>query len=150
MFLSTQRTVFASFAALACSAAMAQAPVNVTRPPAEVAPLAATGPAGANAQNRVDQRTFQHGGAPANPAAGDGRGKPVAEINPAESGGRAAAAAEQRVAARLMDSNGDGMVSRSEWDAYHATAWSSMEPTPAGVSTADMDRHNRSPKVHVQ
>jgi len=53
------------------------------------------------------------------------------------------ARAATRVNAKLMDTNGDGVVSRAEWDTYHANAWTDMKPTGAGVSTADIDRMNR-------
>ena len=53
-----------------------------------------------------------------------------------------------RVNARLMDTHGDGMVSRAEWDAYHAQAWNQMQPTNTGVSTADIDKLNRTPATH--
>lgn len=141
-----KQTLVAALATLACTAALAQAPATTTaRPPAEVNPTASGGPAAAAAQNRTDARVSNSAAAPMDPTKGDGRGAPVAEINPAASGGKAAAKADARVSARLMDTNKDGMVSRQEWDTYHATAWENMKPTGAGVSTADMDRMNRTP-----
>ena len=134
-----KQTIIAALAAIACTAALAQAP-NAPRPPSEVNPAASGGPAAANAQHKVDDRAARSTAAPANPA-----GAPVAEIKPSASGGKAAAKAEARVGARLMDSNGDGMVSRAEWDAYHTAAWNNMKPTGSGVSTADVDRMNRTP-----
>lgn len=144
-----KHTVLAALATLACTAALAQAPANVTsRPPAEVNPSASGGAAAANAQNKVDMRSSQSSATPANPVAGDGRGAPVAEINPTAAGGKAAATAQSRVNARLMDSNGDGMVSRQEWDSYQANAWNTMKPTNTGVSTADIDKLNRTPMTN--
>ena len=119
-----KQTVLAALAAFACTAALAQAPANNTaRPPSEVNPTASGGVAASAAQNKVDQRASRSTAAPADPAAGNGRAAPVAEINPSAAGGKAAAKADMRVNARLMDTNGDGMVSRAEWDAYHAQAW---------------------------
>ena len=144
-----KQTVFAALATLACTAALAQAPASVNaRPPAEVNPTASGGAAASNAQNKVDMRTSQSNKAPANPVAGDGRGAPVAEINPTAAGGKAAAKAQARVDTRLMDSNADGMVSRQEWDSYHADAWKNMKPTNTGVSTADIDKLNRTPMTN--
>ena len=144
-----KQTLIAALATLACTAALAQAPAAVNvRPPAEVNPTAAGGAAAANAQNKVDTRTSQSSAAPANPAAGDGRGTPPAEINPTAAGGKAAATAQSRVNTRLMDTNGDRMVSRQEWDAYHSSAWSNMHPTNTGVSTADIDKLNRTPMTN--
>ena len=114
-----KQTVLAALAAVACTAALAQAPANNTaRPPSEVNPTASGGVAASAAQNKVDQRASRSTAAPADPAAGNGRAAPVAEINPSAAGGKAAAKADMRVNARLMDTNGDGMVSRAEWDAY--------------------------------
>ena len=114
-----KQTVLAALAAFACTAALAQAPANNTaRPPSEVNPTASGGVAASAAQNKVDQRASRSTAAPADPAAGKGRAAPVAEINPSAAGGKAAAKADMRVNARLMDTNGDGMVSRAEWDAY--------------------------------
>ena len=114
-----KQTVLAALAAFACTAALAQAPGNNTaRPPSEVNPTASGGVAASAAQNKVDQRASRSTAAPADPAAGNGRAAPVAEINPSAAGGKAAAKADMRANARLMDTNGDGMVSRAEWDAY--------------------------------
>ena len=133
-----KQTVLAALAAFACTAALAQAPANNTaRPPSEVNPTASGGVAASAAQNKVDQR-----------ASRNGRAAPVAEINPSAAGGKAAAKADMRVNARLMDTNGDGMVSRAEWDAYHAQAWNQMQPTNTGVSTADIDKLNRTSATH--
>jgi hypothetical protein len=144
-----KHNIVAALAALACTAALAQAPVaNTARPPSEVSPSASGGPAAANAQNKADSRASQNTAAPMDPAKGDGRGAPVAEINPNASGGKAAAKADARVNARLMDTNSDGMVSRQEWDTYHATAWNNMKPNNIGVSTADIDKANRMPTTH--
>jgi hypothetical protein len=144
-----KQNIVVALAALACTAALAQAPLgNASRPPSEVSPSAAGGPAAASAQNKADQRSSQSTAAPMNPAKGDGRGQPAAEINPNASGGKAAAKADERVHSRLMDTNRDGMVSRQEWDTYHAQAWSNLQPTNAGVSTADIDKMNRTPQTH--
>lgn len=144
-----KQSILATLAALACTAALAQAPVsNTVRPPSEVSPAAAGGPAAANAQNKAEQRSSHSAAAPMDPAKGDGRGAPAAEINPNASGGKAAAKADARVHSRLMDTNRDGMVSRQEWDSYQAQAWNNLQPTNAGVSTADIDKMNRTPQTH--
>lgn len=141
-----KQTLLTALATLACTAALAQAPATVnTRPPAEVNPTASGGPAAANAQNKVDNRS---GGDIKNPTKGLGNSAPPAEINPSASGGKAAATAQNRVDVRLMDQNGDGRVSRQEWDTYHSNAWNSMNPTNTGVSNADIDKLNRTPKTN--
>ena len=144
-----KQSVFAVFAAVACTAALAQAPAaTLTKPPSEVNPVASGGAAAASAQNKVDNRASQSSATPPSQTGGYGNSKPSAEMNPSASGGKAAETAEMRVDTRLMDSNKDGMVSRAEWDAYHTNMWSSMKPKNAGVSTADIDKLNRTPKTN--
>ena len=38
-----------------------------------------------------------------------------------------------------MDTNGDGMISRREYDAYHSAMWKSMKHSKGMVSQSDMD-----------
>jgi hypothetical protein len=38
-----------------------------------------------------------------------------------------------------MDTNGDGMISRAEWDAYHTTRWSKMKLTNGMANQASLD-----------
>ena len=38
-----------------------------------------------------------------------------------------------------MDTNGDGMISRREYDTYHSTMWKSMKQSKGMVSQSDMD-----------
>lgn len=67
--------------------------------------------------------------------------RPAEELNPNRSGGQAQVTGEVRNDMRkLMDSNSDGMVSRSEWDSYHGNVWSSMRADPQGnVPWADVN-----------
>ena len=39
-----------------------------------------------------------------------------------------------------MDTNGDGMISRREYDAHHAAMWKSMKHTKGMVMQSDMDK----------
>ena len=39
----------------------------------------------------------------------------------------------------VMDTNGDGMISRREYDAYHTAMWKSMKQSKGMVSQGDMD-----------
>ena len=34
---------------------------------------------------------------------------------------------------KAMDTNGDGMISRKEWDAYHGRTWDSMKADKKGM-----------------
>ena len=143
--MTTKHTLIASLAVLACSAALAQAPAGVGKTPAEVSPSAAGGAAATSAQNKVDNKKANSSVAVANPAAGMGKTAPAPEIDATAAGGKAAANAEKKTNARLMDANGDGMVSRAEWDRYHADAWASMQSSAKNglVSTAEIDAANR-------
>ena len=38
-----------------------------------------------------------------------------------------------------MDTNGDGMISRAEWDAYHGKTWKGMKQSNGAVRREDMD-----------
>jgi hypothetical protein len=69
--------------------------------------------------------------------------RPPAEINPNKSGG----VAQQRAGAKndaqtgntsamgagAMDVNGDGMISKKEWDTYHGKMWRGMKANKQGM-----------------
>ena len=131
-----KQSLILSLAALACGAAFAQAPAGVVATPsAESSPNASGGAPAAKADMKVDTRkaTGSTLSAP-NPVAGMGGAAPSEKINPSASGGAAAARAEMKVDARMhntamagMDANGDGMVSKREWDRYHSSMWGKMK-----------------------
>ena len=104
-------TFIALAATLACGAAFAQAPPGVLkRGPAESDPNTTTGGRAAiKAQARVDVRT---GAVPLAYSAEN-----VTEI----------------------DTNSDGVISRREWDRYHAKTWSRMNARNGMVSRADFE-----------
>lgn len=66
--------------------------------------------------------------------------RPAAEANPNASGGIAQARGELNkdvrtgtLGAASMDLNGDGMISKKEWDTYHARMWRSMKADKRGL-----------------
>lgn len=64
--------------------------------------------------------------------------RPAAETNPNASGGVAQARAAAKTDARTMgaasmDANGDGLISKKEWDAYHLRAWRGMKADKRGM-----------------
>ena len=64
--------------------------------------------------------------------------RPAAQQNPNTAGGQAQAKGEMRADMRMMmDSNKDGMISRSEWDTYHGKMWSSMKADKRGYVAWD-------------
>lgn len=131
-----------TLAALACSAAFAQAPAGVVAKPANQAdPIASTGTAGTKAEMKVDAKkaTGSTLSAP-NPVAGSGGAAANAQINPSASGGTPAAKAEMKVDTKVnntamnsMDTNGDGMVSSREWNRYQTAMWKNMKPSKNGM-----------------
>ena len=103
--------------AMACGAVLAQAPAGTTRPAEELNPNASGGKAQTQGAINNDAKT---GGMTA--SAGTTAGQTTASMG--NSG---------------MDLNGDGMISRNEWDAYHGRMWGSMKPNQQGmVSWADV------------
>lgn len=141
-----KHTLIATLATLACGAALAQAPAGtLNRPAAEVSPAAAAGAAGVAAQNKVDARTAGSMQMPPSQTAPMGNADASAKINPVAATGAPGAKAQMRVEARKMDANGDGMVSRAEWDRYHSDMWSGMKSMEKNglISTADIDAYNR-------
>jgi len=40
---------------------------------------------------------------------------------------------------KAMDTNGDGMISKKEWDAYHAGMWSRMKSKKGMMPMADVE-----------
>ncbi|MEJ5992162.1 hypothetical protein WG902_19325 [Ramlibacter sp. PS3R-8] len=92
-------------AAIACGAVLAQAPAGTTRPANQLDPNASGGKAQANAAVKNDART----------------------------GGNSASAGTTANQTMTMDVNGDGMISRQEWDTYHGKTWSTMKPNKQGM-----------------
>ncbi len=143
-----KQSLIVALAALACSTAFAQAPAGTTSPPsAQTNPTAAGGTPAAKAETRVDTKKAVGSTLSApDPAAGMGKAPPDAQINPTASGGAAAAKADMKVEARTnaaatgsMDTNGDGMVSKKEWDRHHSAMWSKMKRTNGMVPMAEVD-----------
>lgn len=137
-----KQSLILSLAALACTAAFAQAPAGtVGTPSAQSDPTAAGGAAAAKAEIKVDDRkaTGSTLSAP-NPVAGSGGAAANAQINPSASGGKPAAKAGMKVDTKVgntamnsMDTNGDGMVSTNEWNRYQTATWKSMKPGKGGT-----------------
>lgn len=100
-------------AALACGSVIAQAPAGVTsRPSQEQNPNASGGAAQARGEMKAE-------------AKGKGAG--------------ASAGATATMGHKAMDINGDGFVTRKEWDAYHGKMWSSMKGEKRGVPWATVE-----------
>ena len=109
-------------AALLCTATFAQAPPGVVaRPSQETNPAAspAASPA-AKAEMKVDAKK---GAMPMGPGA--------------STSGTAS------MGMKAMDTNGDGMISKKEWDAYHSSMWSRMKSKKGMMPMADVEAMKR-------
>ena len=112
-------------AALACGATFAQAPPGVVaRPSQETNPTASGGAPAAKAEMKVEAKKG------AMPMAA-GAAMPMA------SGGSMAGTSTMGM--KAMDTNGDGMISKKEWDAYHAAMWSRMKSKKGMMPIADVE-----------
>jgi hypothetical protein len=75
-----------------------------------------------------------------------GTPRPPSEVDATKSGGKAAEKAEMKTDAKkgagmkAMDTNGDGMVSKAEWDAYHAGTWGKFNQKNGMVSMMDIEK----------
>ncbi|MDP3756242.1 hypothetical protein [Polaromonas sp.] len=133
-----KQSLVLTLAALACTAAFAQAPAGVVATPsAQASPTTSGGTAAAKAEMNVDAKKANGSTLSApNPVAGSGGAAANAQINPSASGGTPAAKAEMKVDTKLnntamnsMDTNGDGMVSSREWIRYQTAMCKSMKPS---------------------
>lgn len=145
----------------ATGAVLAQAPAGVTnRPPAELAPTQAGGAAQAKGEMNANTKGANVGtlgltsGAAVGVTAGGTR--PPAELAPAQAGGAAQAKGEMNANSRGanagtlagtatvgyavgMDANGDGWISRKEWNDHHDRMWGGMKADKKGnVAWADV------------
>ena len=130
-----KQVLIATTLALACAATFAQTPTTITEP--GKTPISAK--AGAAAEAKVEARKEAGTGSAQAPAVPERGAVP---INP-----KTAAAAEKNVATRKeasaetmkpMDANGDGMISRTEYNNYHASMWKKMKLTKGMAAQSDM------------
>ena len=130
-----KRLLTSAAVALACSAALAQAPANPAKAVEQGAVPTAPKTAAA-AEAKVDARKAANPGADGTmvkqtPVTGEG---PVGSKTAAN---KAAMNVEKRDI-KAMDANGDGMISRKEYDDYHAKLWKRMKKSgPGGVPESD-------------
>ncbi len=123
-----KQLLIATAVALACSAALAQTPSTPANPAKAVEQGAVpTAPrTAAAAEAKVDARQGANPGASATTAANPAK---AVEQGAVPTTSRTASKAEMNVEKRdmaAMDTNGDGMISRKEYDAYHGNMWKKM------------------------
>ena len=142
-----KQLLIATAVALACSAALAQTPASPANParPAKAVEQGAVPPSpstAAAAEAKVDARKS------ANPGADGTMVKQTPVTGEVPAGSKSAAAkgemnADTRKSGEsdmkmAMDTNGDGMISRKEYDAHNAAMWKGMKHNKGMVSQADM------------
>lgn len=113
-------------AAFASATAFAQAPPGVVaRPSQETNPTASGGAPAAKAEAKVEARkgTMPMAGAGAMPMAAGG----------------GSMSGTSMMGMKAMDTNGDGMISKKEWDAYHAGMWKRMKSKKGMMPIADVE-----------
>ena len=102
-------------AALACGAALAQAPSGtVARPSQESNP---------NASGGIAQQ----------------KGEMNAQAKGKDMGMGMGASSTAVMGHKAMDANGDGFITRKEWNAYHGKMWSGMKAEKQGVPWATVE-----------
>ena len=117
-----KHSIILATATLACATAFAQAPAGVVpRPAQEINPTASGGAPAAKAEMKTEAKT---GAMPM--ASGMGSGSSMG-------GGMGMGMMKG------MDANGDGKVSKKEWQAHHNMMWGKMKSKNGMVSMADME-----------
>ena len=113
-------------AALLCTATFAQAPPGVVaRPSQESNPAASpSGSPAAKADMKVDAKKG------AMPMAAGG-------TMPMAAGASTSGTATMGM--KAMDTNGDGMISKKEWDTYHGGMWSRMKSKKGMMPAAEVE-----------
>ena len=133
--LTMKNALIATSLALACAATFAQTPGISTEP----GNVQGNAKALAAAEKKVETRKDAGTSTTQAPAAPERGAVPL--------NAKSAAAAEKNVATRKsasdtamkpMDTNGDGMVSRTEYNNYHASMWTKMKMTKGAVPLSDM------------
>lgn len=136
--LTMKKVLVTTAAALACIAAFAQTPAK----PPESGAVPISPKAAAAAESKVDARQA------ANPGVGPVMGSKAPETGSVAPNAKAAGKAEMNVASRtaadadtmmVMDTNGDGMISRKEYNDYHGGVWKKLKAKNGMVLQADMD-----------
>jgi hypothetical protein len=114
-----KQSIFLATCALACSAVFAQAPATPSDPASPTSPAAtdAMPPAGAG---------MKPGGAMGKGGPGMGMGG---------MGGHMGMGMDMKA----IDTNGDGMISKKEFDSHHEAMWKKMKSKNGMVSIADME-----------
>ena len=116
--LMMKQSIFLATCALACSAALAQAPVSPASPNSPAA-TEAMPPAGAGMKPGADMPMGAGG-----PGKGMGMGMGMGHMG---------------MDMKAMDTNGDGMISKKEFDSHHEAMWKKMKSKNGMVPIAELE-----------
>ena len=138
----------ATAVALACGTALAQTPSTPTNPASpsravEQNAVPTSPKAAAAADSKADARKSANPGADGTmvkqtPVTGEVPAGSKTAANKGEMNADTRKAGDSSDMKMVMDTNGDGMISRKEYDAYHAGMWKGMKTNKGMVSQADM------------
>ncbi|MEO5658345.1 MAG: hypothetical protein ABIQ90_00920 [Polaromonas sp.] len=120
-----KQSIFLATCALACSAALAQAPASPADP-ASPAAKEAMPPAGTKIKPGADMPMGAGG-----PGMGMEKGKGMGMEKGMGMG--------MDMDMKAMDANGDGMISKKEFDSHHQAMWKKMKSKNGMVPIADME-----------
>ena len=125
-----KQALLLAIAALSVGTTFAQAPPGtLSRPSQETNPTSSGGAPAAKAQMKVDEKkgvTPMTGGAA--PMAG-GVAPMAAGSMPMAAGNSGTMGMGMNMGMmKSMDTNGDGMISKKEWDSHHSALWGKMKP----------------------
>lgn len=136
-----KKVLLATAVALVCSGAFAQTTPDPARGNTVTGPgtPSTTDKAAVAGQAKADARKA------ANPNAGTEPMKPVPNEGTPSTTDRASVAGQAKADAKKsrtemtpMDANGDGKITKREYDRYHSAMWSSMKGTSGTVSQTEM------------
>lgn len=136
-----KKVLLATAVALVCSGAFAQTTPDPAKGNTVTGPgtQSTTSPSAVAGQANADARKA------ANPSAATDPMKPVPNQGTVSTTDKTAVAGQMKADARKsnaamtpMDANGDGQISKREYDRYHSSMWGRMKHTNGMVSQTDM------------
>jgi hypothetical protein len=128
-----KKSIFSATCVLACSAVFAQAPASPASPSA-VSPASPTSPASKEAMPPAGAG-MKRGDA----MNAGGAGMDMGTTGKADKGHMGAMGDMHMGMGKTMDANGDGMISKKEFDRHHEAMWKKMKTKNGMVSVADME-----------
>jgi hypothetical protein len=125
-----KKSIFVAACAVACSAVFAQAPTSPASPTSPSSPTNPASPTSPASKEAMPAGTgLKHGDAMNAGGAGMDMGK----------GNKGGMGMHMGMDTKSIDTNGDGMISKKEFDSHHEAMWKKMKSKNGMVSIADME-----------